>query len=467
VSEAGSLFFSVISASGLDFRIGTITTDSAALAGSGTFTNDLVTFQGDIDRGTGGSSTESGIWFSEQALEASGSVTSAGYPRANAGMTVIILSDEASQYTANSGGATFDPGNNLFVDNGYTVFAIVAPGTAASSQYDDLAASTNGYTADIGDLSTFPAIMEEVATQAAASASAFRLTHTPISSSIEVRVNGGLIPNSTNNGWRFVRGSIVFYGSAVPAAGATVEVTYDRVIRTTVRRVSGLGGDELATISWDPIPDASQYNVYWATGASPVTPTNGTQVANVFSPYTQTGLSNGTLYRFIVTAIVMGTEGPPSAEVVVSPRQPFAPWGFEAGLDGWTASGGFAVTTENANTGTSSVTESPGGDYANSADATLTSPTYDLSGTSPSITFFHSYETEASYDTCRLEVSTDGGATWTQAGSSFSGSSAGWVEQTIDLSSFAAANFVLRFHFTSDGSAVGDGWYIDDITLAQ
>jgi len=237
VSAAATAFGTAITNSGLDYRIGTITTDSSLLRDSysdGGFTADITEFSTDVVVGTRGSITETGIWFSEQSLQSialndsfDGTVTVAGYPRVGASLSVIILSDEGSQYTRRSGGVAFDTSNNLFIDRGYRVYAMIEPRDV--SQYSNLALASGGSAADIADQSVFSTIMNNIATNAGGASSQFVLTKTPIASTINVTVNGSSVVNSVVDGWAYnaASNSVVFHGAALLGGGEAVGVSYD------------------------------------------------------------------------------------------------------------------------------------------------------------------------------------------------------------------------------------------------
>ncbi len=79
--------------------------------------------------------------------------------------------------------------------------------------------------------------------------------------------------------------------------------------------------DGQIALSWSAVPGASTYTVYkgTATGLTPASP--GPVPGIVGLGTVVTGLSNGTLYYFAVSAIVGGVETPLSAEVTATPVQ--------------------------------------------------------------------------------------------------------------------------------------------------
>jgi hypothetical protein len=101
------------------------------------------------------------------------------------------------------------------------------------------------------------------------------------------------------------------------------------------------------------------------------------------------------------------------------------------------------------------------------------SPVIDLQGTLPPVTlqFFEWFDTEPGWDYCIVDVSTDGGATWTHLrggrGTAPAGSSGGWRMTQLDLSLFAGHQIQLGFFLdTGDGIANSyPGWYFDDVLV--
>ncbi len=243
VRDAAEIFSTTMASSGLDFEIATITTGSTVqfldTNQDGGFTSNLEEFKNDVTPGTGGSGIETGIYNAEQSLlssaagdENDGIVTVAAHPRQDANLSIVILSDEASQYTSRSPGRiTFDPNNNLFIDRGYRVYSIVNTYDNPSSQYDDLSNSSGGSVADIRNTDQFPEIFSEIATLAGAASSRYNLSFTPIEGTIEIRVNGKSVARSNKNGWQYVIGSngILFKGSSIPETNQRVSIQYDHL----------------------------------------------------------------------------------------------------------------------------------------------------------------------------------------------------------------------------------------------
>ncbi|MDY7076245.1 MAG: M14 family zinc carboxypeptidase [Chloroflexota bacterium] len=139
----------------------------------------------------------------------------------------------------------------------------------------------------------------------------------------------------------------------------------------------------------------------------------------------------------------------------------------ESGNVGWTAQPPWAITTESYHTPSHSWTDSPGGDYGNNRNTSLTSPVLDLSKvTSVRLSFWHTYDLEAGYDYGYVEYSTDGGSNWTPVASYDGYDHTTWTQQVLALPMLdGQANARLRFRLNSDGWSTADGWHIDDVTL--
>lgn len=59
-------------------------------------------------------------------------------------------------------------------------------------------------------------------------------------------------------------------------------------------------GDAQVTIGWNTVSGASSYNIYWST--TPGVTKSNNKIASITSPYSHTGLINGTTYYYVITA---------------------------------------------------------------------------------------------------------------------------------------------------------------------
>ena len=92
----------------------------------------------------------------------------------------------------------------------------------------------------------------------------------------------------------------------------------------------------------------------------------------------------------------------------------------------------------------------------------------DLTGAADADLSLWSYENTENlspYDARTAQVSTDGGATWTNLGTLMNEDV--WYEASFDLSSYVGNNILLRFNFNTVDSAFNDflGWLVDDVRV--
>ena len=142
----------------------------------------------------------------------------------------------------------------------------------------------------------------------------------------------------------------------------------------------------------------------------------------------------------------------------------------ENGFSNWTTNQGWAITTSQYHTPTHSFTDSPYGSYQNNANnsMTLSAPINISSYPVVFLSFWHRYNTEAGYDYCNVEVSSDNGSTW-QKISSYNGVHTSWTQEIFDITSYAngTSQLKIRFTLTSDVYITADGWYVDDVKLTN
>jgi hypothetical protein len=149
--------------------------------------------------------------------------------------------------------------------------------------------------------------------------------------------------------------------------------------------------------------------------------------------------------------------------------------GAESGAAGWTfeknsGSGWSIETSTDSKSGAKRFKTNVGfATYLDGADWKLVSPSFSLAGkTSATLTFWNKYKTESGYDFVIVEISTNGGSTWTQL-SKVSGTSTSypsWTQRTQSLSAYAGQSSVkIRFRFTADASVNDWGLAVDDVVV--
>lgn len=112
-------------------------------------------------------------------------------------------------------------------DTCWTSHVAVSPSSVIGLRYIQIAGDTNGLTGSICD-TTYSTSLNAIQQQILQLGTQFFLSRTPIISTITVQVNGATIPESSTNGWTYnsAANSIVFSGTAIPAAGALIAINF-------------------------------------------------------------------------------------------------------------------------------------------------------------------------------------------------------------------------------------------------
>ena len=208
---------------------------------------------------------------------------------------------------------------------------------------------------------------------------------TPTGNPFDVNLHIG---SSTTETWSAISSSLADVNIALPAVPG--DLSADMTPPSAPGTLSVTPGDTSASLSWGAATDntgVSNYLVYrWTDPPAGATYTSApVLVATVTNgtTYTDTGLTNGTKYYYLVRAEDAATNvGPRSNTVAATPQAPTAvtlktsasvvAWGHKATLRGTLTSGGSAVAGQTVNVQAS---------VAGRAWKTVASPVTDASGT--------------------------------------------------------------------------------------
>ncbi len=219
---------------------------------------------------------------------------------------------------------------------------------------------------------------------------------------------------------------------------------------------------------------------------SPTATVQGNSVSWEMSNFTALGQSN----EYSVTLIPDATAGCAKDTVLYDDRDAHTGSSFTSsiarGSQGWT------VNTAQSFSPTHSWHAA---DPETASDISLTSGTFTPVGFSV-LSFYHHFITEAGYDGGLVEISTNGGTSWSNAAPYFFSNGpngtiysfnpsdtsygstpmpaftgvlkdSGFIRSLVDLSSFSGKSIKVRFRMYTDLGTTYDGWYVDDITLTN
>ena len=153
----------------------------------------------------------------------------------------------------------------------------------------------------------------------------------------------------------------------------------------------------------------------------------------------------------------------------------------------WITEGSTWGVTPFAKSGTWGFTDSPVGTYRGCTTGTVTEackenaiavfavPADVILPNYATLEFDHICITEATFDFGYVEITKDGGATWTTLAAYDESSDPAWADHvaqpedwrhvSIDLSAYAGERIMIRLRLESDTNLEFDGWYVDDLRI--
>ncbi|MCK6551285.1 choice-of-anchor D domain-containing protein [Myxococcota bacterium] len=247
-------FLAFAQSNGLDYQIGVVTTDVENASESGRFVgstrvltpgtaNVTSVFATNVNQGTSGSGNEQGLEAAYRALsDPLINTHNAGFLRPDAMLSIVIVSDEEDQsprtrqfYEGYFLGLK-GPGNESRVSVSAIVGLTNPECTSANGvadyapRYIRTAEATGGVTESICAASWGTAL-QNIGYASFGLRRRFTLSSAPVEATIEVRVNGVVVPRIAPNGtvswtWDAAAGAVVFQPAAAPGAWATIAITY-------------------------------------------------------------------------------------------------------------------------------------------------------------------------------------------------------------------------------------------------
>ncbi len=260
------------------------------------------------------------------------------------------------------------------------------------------------------------------------------------------------------------------------------------------------------TFTWNAVSELGTYTIEVASDpafTSIVETASGIEATT----YVMTGTlnTNTTYYWRVRASNACGTgsfsaarsfttvPGPGDCPIGATAVQTFTD-GFETGAAGWTHSGtgdSWALSGVRVHGGANSFHANTPGSVT---DQFLVSPSIALpSGSLPQSLKFWNHQTlednpPGCYDGAVLEISTNGGGSWTRleaqlltdpydgvvsgccanpiaASNAWCGDPQDWTNSIVDISAFAGQTVKFRFRVATDTSVSREGWYIDDVSV--
>jgi len=251
----------------------------------------------------------------------------------------------------------------------------------------------------------------------------------------------------------------------------------------------------LLTVNWSPPTEiycgaSASYNVYRSTspGFDP-SPANRIATAVTATSFGDFDVVFDESYHYVVRAVDQsnGAEDSNTTEASGSPTGPptIGTWFDDAGD---TVSANLVHETPwhtAASGGNTGPTVYQTGAYNSDTCAATATPPLWL-GPAPSLEFWSRYDIEDDWDKGIVEISSNGGGSWTRlevgypgsasntgdqcglpTGSYFTGTDNSYDPYTASLAQWTGQQVMLRWRLSSDGYVEESGWWIDDITITD
>ena len=194
----------------------------------------------------------------------------------------------------------------------------------------------------------------------------------------------------------------------------------------------------------------------------------------------------------------------PYAETFEANNGGYFPWVTTGTANNWILGTPAKTQITGAHGGTKAWVTAATGSYSSSHNVAVSSPVFDLTGKpDPTLSFWSNFKTELDWDAMVLEMSINGGSTWTKVdanlgtggtfntanstgwynnnstdgsqvappkwsgtSTAYTGHSSGWIQSTTVLTGAGGQSDVrLRWRFGSDSTGVDEGVAIDDISI--
>jgi len=233
------------------------------------------------------------------------------------------------------------------------------------------------------------------------------------------------------------------------------------------------------------------YNVYRST-TSGFTPAPANRIATGVTGTTYADdieIEYGTNYFYVVRSVDQsnGSEDSNLVELVNSPTGPIGigTWVDDAGDTGSAQLDPTSPWSIHASGGNTGPKVYATGDYGDDTCAGVTTPELHL-GAGPQLSFWSRYDIESGWDKGEVQISTNGGTSWTRlpvnypgtvnndndecdlgTGTFFNGTDTSYDEYTVSLATWANQDVMLRWLMSSDGSVTESGWWVDDLSITD